>query len=58
MDYEFLRAALLQFLPHSAAGLRTMSEQERNILRGTLQSVLEQMEDLEEADDASVALTA
>jgi hypothetical protein len=35
-----------------------MSEQERNILRGTLQSVLEQMEDLEEADDASVALTA
>jgi hypothetical protein len=58
MDYEFLRAALLQILPHSAAGLRTMSEQERNILRGTLQSVLEQMEDLEEADDASVALTA
>jgi hypothetical protein len=57
MDYEFLRAALLQFLPHSADGLRTMSEQDRNILRGTLESVLEQMDEAEDAD-ASVALTA
>lgn len=57
MDYEFLRAALLQFLPHSADGLRTMSEQDRNILRGTLERVLEQMDEAEDAD-ASVALTA